>query len=127
MASDGRIELFKFTQKTCQDIGIYPPDANRNASPLNLKNVLVLFCLGQFFISSAANFSFDASSMIEYGMAFFTCLSTSLSIITYLIIIWRLKIILNYIETCKRFIEKSKYTSSEVGAEWTKYLDFCTF
>lgn len=109
MTGGGTIELFSFIQKVYQDIGIFPPKSNQSPkSHINLKNWFILFCLVQFFISTAA-FLFHANSMIEYGMVFFACTTTVLSITVYLIIVWQMKNILKYIENCERFVEKSEY------------------
>lgn len=111
MASGGdSIKLFKFIQKTYRDIGIYPPEPNQSRSPINSKNCFFLYCLAQFSLTSYAYFWFQANSMIEYGMVFYTCSTTILSIVVYLIQIWQMKKFLNFIENCERFVEKREYS-----------------
>lgn len=107
-AGDDKIELFKFTLKICQAIGVFPAAYNQNHSPINRKNCYFLFCLVQFFISTAAYSLFEAVSTIEHVMVFYTCLTTALCLILYLIFMWQMKNILDYIGICERFIEKSK-------------------
>lgn len=113
MAGD-RIKLFESTQKNFQAIGIYPTSQfNHNHSRINSKIWAFLLCLTQFFISTVAYLMFEANSMFDYGMAFFTCTATVFAFISYLILFWQIENILKYIESCERFIEKSKLNSSE--------------
>lgn len=104
------IKLFRFIQKTYQAIGVFPPKSNQNRSPINFKDWFFIFCEVLFFISTAAHLFFEANnSMIEYGLIFFTCTTSIFCIVTYLILFWQMKNILNFIENCERFVEKSKY------------------
>lgn len=109
MAGGGAIKLFKFTQKAYQGIGIYPPESNQSRSRINAKNYFFLVCQAQYFITTAAYLLFEANSMIEYGMTFFTCTTVITVIALYTILLGRMQNILNYIENCDRFIEKSEY------------------
>lgn len=108
MAGGGKIELFKFIQKNYQAIGIYPPGTNMNCHSINAKKWLIIFSLGQMFITSLIYLFVEAHSMIEYGMTFHTCGALVLSIIVYSILFWQMENILNYIENCERFVEKSE-------------------
>lgn len=108
----GTIKLFKFTQKTYEVIGAPLPKSNQNRSCIiNSKKCFYLLSLAQFFISSAAYLLFEANSMIEYGMVFFTCLTVIVALIQYLIFLWEMKNILNFIKNCERFAAKSEYTA----------------
>lgn len=110
MASAGRtIKLFKFIQKSCQDIGIYPPESNRNRCPINWRNWLILFCHAEFCTLSAAHLLFETNSMIEYGIISHVCTSGLLTSTLYLLMIWQMKNILIFIKNCERFIEKSEH------------------
>lgn len=123
MASGGdSIKLFKFIQKTYRDIGIYPPEPNQSRSPINSKNCFFLYCLAQFSLTSYAYFWFQANSMIEYGMVFYTCSTTILSIVVYLIQIWQMKKFLNFIENCERFVEKREYSM-----QFISFIEFMQF
>lgn len=127
MAGNDEIKLFQFIQKTYKNIDIHQSEPNGNRSPLNLKNVFILFCHAQFFISSTTYILFNAKSMIEYGMAFFICTSIVASGTVYLVLTWQIKITLNYIENCERFIEKSEYTISTLKSLhfWRPLLTLC--
>lgn len=107
--SCGTIKLFKFFQKSCQNIGIHPPESNRNRSPINWKNWLILFCHAEFYTSSAAFLLFEENWMIEYGIIFYTCTSGLLASVLYLLMIFEVKNISTFIKNCERFVEKSEY------------------
>lgn len=98
------IELFGFIKRTHENVGIF----RASLDSINPKNCLILVGEAQFFISSVAYLLFETSSIVDYGMVFFTCASINLSITIYLLLFWQTTDILNYIENCERFIEKSK-------------------
>lgn len=110
MAGGVKIQLFKLLQKICNDIGIFPPESDQKHNSINVKNCVFLFCLAQFYISSAAYLLYDTNtnSMTEYGMVFFICATVALAFILYLIFYWQMSDILNYIENCEGFIKKSE-------------------
>lgn len=109
---DGTIKLFQFFQKTYQDIGILPPQSNPYRS-INLKKWFILFGHAKCIITSAGYLVFEANSMIEYGMVFYICVSTVLTITFYLTLLWKMETILSFIENCERFVAKSKCTECE--------------
>lgn len=109
MAGGETIKLFKFTRKAYQGIGIDPPESNRSRSAINAKNYFFFLCQVEYFITTAAYLLFEANSMIEFGMTFFTCTTVITVIALYSILLGRMKNILNYIENCNRFIAKSEY------------------
>lgn len=120
MAGTVRIGLFKFIQKAYQEIGISPSDANQNRKFINSKKWFIPFGLVQFFISSAAYLMIKANSMIEYGMAFYSCMTVLFYFTIYLISFWQMKNLLNYIESCEQFIEQSEYTYLLKLQRWTQ-------
>lgn len=71
----------------------------------------MLFCLAQFFITSAAYAAFEASSMIEYAMAFYTCVTVAASTIIYMELFLQMRDVLNYVDNCKQFVGSSEYKS----------------
>lgn len=104
----GKIKLFRFIQTTYQTVGIIPPQPNS----INTKKWYFLLGLVQFFISTVAYLLFEANSIIEYGMVFYTCTTALFSFVVYLVLHWQMKNTLNFIESCDRFIEKSEYFPS---------------
>lgn len=104
MAASDKIKLFKFIQKTYQDIGVYPPQSNQNCSSINAKKWLFSFILLQFFVSTTAYLLIEANSMTEYGMGFYT--SVTIAIFSFF---WQMKNTYSYIEHFERFIERSEY------------------
>lgn len=102
------IELFKFIQKTYQDIGIYRPQSDRTRIPVNSKNWFLIFSYAEFFISSAAYLLFEANSMIEYEMTSFICLTVLLCVSLCLISFWQMRNVFHFIGNCERFIKQSE-------------------
>lgn len=115
MAGCDTIKLFKFVQKIYQFIGISPSkfkERSRRGRIINAKNWFIIGCHVQYFLSTVAYLLFEANSMIEYGMVFYTCTTVPLSLVLYLILIWTMESFSNYIENCERFIEKSEYCAN---------------
>lgn len=102
------IKLFGFIKKTYENIGIFRPQLSQNNKLINFKTGLILVGEAQFFTSAVAYLLFEANSIVEYGMVFFTCTSTCLSITKYLLLSWQMTNIFNYIGNCEQFIEKSE-------------------
>lgn len=102
-----KIKLFQFAQKFCQIAGICVPELNQNCYTLNS---ISLICLAVFATSTAA-FLFDgAESMVEYGITFFVSITIIFQcFVNYIIIIFKVKNISQFIENCERFIERSKW------------------
>lgn len=117
MTGRDKIKLFKFIRKIYHHIGISPSESNPKHSLINLKHWFIILCNAQFFLSSTAYLLFKASSMIEYGMAFFISTSIVASTAVYLIFFYKVKNILNYIEKCEGFIEQSEYISDDLSIE----------
>lgn len=110
MVDRGRIKLFLFIQQTYQDIGVHASESDESGSDINPNRRRFVVGLGQMFITSAAYLLVEANSMFEYGRAFYTFITVLLSMILYSIMIWQMEKILNYIENCELFIEKSEYS-----------------
>lgn len=102
------IKLFSFNRKYYHLYGIFPPEAKRNGRKLNLRNWIFIASFVLTAGSTGAFFVFDAKSMLEFGISFFTVTLAILEMFTYLAIVWQMKNTWRYIEKCERFIEKSK-------------------
>lgn len=98
------IKLFQFSQNFYTRIGIYP-----NSKSFNWKNLLVLFVLAQFFISSFAYFLFKAKTIGERADSFYFSLTALTCVIFFLINISKIDEIRNLIDNFEAFIQKSKY------------------
>lgn len=108
MAGDKTIKLFKFTQKMYEIVGICSQYSNQERISRNVKHCLILCCLVQLLLSSAAYLWLEADSMIEYGMLSYSCTTLILGIIIYSIVVLRTEQFFNYIQNFERFIAKSK-------------------
>lgn len=110
----GSFKLFQFVQQWHQAIGIYPSQSNQWPSQINSTNVIFLFCCAQFAFTTIVFLFVEATSMFEYGLAFFGLIGIINGIVIYLIFIWQSQNTLDFIKNCNRFIEKRMFCS-ELG------------
>lgn len=104
----GSIKLFQFTQNYCKAIGIRAQRSNRNCGTLNSKNWIFVVCSTQYGIATVAYLLYDAKSMCDYGVIFYTVFSIVLGFLTYFATVWKRKDIQQFTENCEAFIEKRK-------------------
>lgn len=109
MTGGVKISLFKFTQKTNENLGILPPKFDYSRGSIILKNCFLLASLAICFVGTSGSLFFESNSMAEYGMAFYICTTVILSIVAYLILLWQIENISDFIENSERFIAKSEY------------------
>lgn len=102
------INLFQFNQKFCEIIGVKLPEANPNGHIFNLINLGVVISLTVFIMPTAAYLLYDANSMAEYGIVFYILICGIEGMVVYFITIWEIDEILEFIENCEEFIEKSE-------------------
>lgn len=107
----GSIKLFEFNQKHYRAIGIYPTQSNQKHSSFNSKNSIFLFCFIQFCISMTAFIIFEANNMLDYAIASFGLVTTTIIMAIYLLTLWQKENTVKFIENCEAFIEKSKNES----------------
>lgn len=67
--------------------------------------------MGQIALTSVAFIIFEAKSMFDFGFGLLTVFSAVYGIVMYLLLIWQCENTFNAIETCERFIQKSKIFS----------------
>lgn len=108
MAGGNSINLFEFNQKYCQSVGI---GSESLRIQFNSINSIYVICVGQYAVTLIAFAVYDAKTMAEYGVIFFTLTCLCESAVAYFITIWQLNGILKYIDYCEQFIKKSKYKS----------------
>lgn len=104
----GSFQLFQFTQKYCQAIGIHVPKSNDNRSRFNSKNLVFVLCLAQYGMASVTSLVYNAKSMGEYGIVFLILIDIIDSAAAYFIIVWKLEDMLKFIGNCEGFVEKRK-------------------
>lgn len=114
MEGGDSIQLFRFIRKFCQTIGVSALQPKQNRYHVNSMNWFTLFCLNQFFISTAAFLSFEASSMVEYGMTFLYCAINLICNILCLVVFLQFENISKYVGNWEQFIGQS---------EWLIYAD----
>lgn len=110
MAGGKSIKLFQFNRKYLQKIGIELQRSNQNRLGSNLKamNVVFIVSLANLAMPSAAFLFNDAKAMGEYCITFYAIICAIVTKVMYSIFIWKLEDMLNFIENCEQFIEKSE-------------------
>lgn len=88
-------------------LGAYPSRPNETFT-FNSRNLFFLFCLVQSIIFIAGFFMFEAQSMGEYGITFFMILTKIYAMLGLLLLLWRIRKILELISKLEEFIEKSE-------------------
>ena len=105
----GSIKLFSFIRKYCHVWGIYLDQANENGQlTLNSRNRLCVVSFVIHSLSSGAFFIYEANSLFEYGLSFFAASFGITFLFIYLAMLWQMENILEFIENCEQFIEKSE-------------------
>lgn len=102
------IKLFQLNRKSCELIGIYVPQTEKDRHKRNSINLTFVICLTQFAITLVAFLLYDANSMSDYGAACYTLFTVLGSTIAYLIFVWKMNEILTFVANCELFIGKSK-------------------
>lgn len=103
------IKLFQSLQKYNQILGIHPTKPNQSYS-FNLRSVFVLLSLISLFTSSAAYLVFKAEAIAEYAQCFYLCITPLAIFINFVAICLKMRNILQLIEKCEEFIQKSSFT-----------------
>lgn len=102
---DNTMKLFQLVQKFYQSMGIYPPIQNNS---INIRNLTFLFAMFLMFVSTAGEFLFKESSIIQQAQTFLVSITEIVSMVNVLTCIWKVGNILNLIEKLQVFIVKSK-------------------
>lgn len=115
MAGDS-VKLFVFYKRYNEAFGIFSltqPNQNHLHKIINRAKPFIFFiCISQFFVTTVAFGVFEATTMHDYGITFFTIICIIYVIFSYMIPFWQMEEILQFIENCEKFIGKSKNYSS---------------
>lgn len=107
----GSIKLFQFFQMFHQVIGICEP---YEQYPTKSLKTIFLFCLAQYILTTALFLAFEATSIFEYGFAFYILFTIINFTIIYSIFISQPESTFQFIQNCEKFIQKSKYQSTKL-------------
>lgn len=99
------IKLFQFVQNYYRAIGIYSPQHIHHS--INRKNVIFCLCLVPSISATMAFLFFKAKSVSDFGICLFFLPCWMLSITLYSMLICQMGNILNFIEDCEVFIDRS--------------------
>lgn len=118
-ATQTKIKLFQSVQKFQRIQGIYPLQPHQR-TPFNGKNLLILFCVAQMFLSASAFFIFKAQSMYEFGLTLYASLTEVLTFVCITTTLWKIVEVSKFIENTENFVNKSKYSRISIS----KYNSF---
>lgn len=101
---DGSIKFFQFNQIYCQTIGIEVTKSFKSES----KHLIFAISETIFTLALFGFLLYDAESIGEYGIIFFTLGCVVHATTFYIFMCCKIKDILKFIEHCETFCEKSK-------------------
>ena len=113
------IKLFQFIQKYYRFVGIVKPESNQIRHSFNRINWLIIFCYGQTTVSTIAFLLFETKSVLDFGTCMYYLMSEFVSGSFYLIPIWKIGKLSNFIENCEAFIETSMYAQNTLDQAHT--------
>lgn len=102
------VKLFQFIQKLYDAVGIHSSPPHQTRCSFNRRIVIFLICSEQSILSASAFLLFEAKSVLDIGISVFFLLCLFLGLISYLIPVWQMGNISEFIESCEAFIETSK-------------------
>lgn len=105
----GSIKLFKFFREFHYGIGLIPSQANQKQYPINWRYIGFLSFLVHQTLDTYAFLVFEAKSMFEFGFSFYVSLVFTNAVIITILFDWQNEKVFEFIRTCERFVEKSKY------------------
>lgn len=98
------IKLFQFVQNSYHTMGIHPMQQSNRSFPRKLFFSLSMILLPASFFGY---FLLDSSNIQEYGQNFYRSISVLNGSIDFFITVFQIPTILQLIEMCEKFIEKS--------------------
>lgn len=102
MAHPQKLKLFLMVQKFYQTMGLNSPNL------WNWRNLFFSSSVLLHFFGAIGFFLFKSTSVSEYGLCFFGCISDLYSMSDFGLTQWRKREILKLIKMCEKFIEISK-------------------
>lgn len=105
------LNIFQSTIKYYQTLGIYPSQSNQNYS-INIKSIFILSSMIGLFCSTSTFFLFNAENIVEFSDAFkaFYISSSVISFMTcFLVNIFNIRDILEFIKKYEKFLQKSEF------------------
>lgn len=118
------LKLFRFVQNAYRTIGIHPKH-----QPNRFFSRKFFFSLTMVLITSSylGYFLLDSTNIGEYGQNFYRSISILNTIIDFFVTVWQMPAILQLIEMCETFIEKSKHEFSSIFVKVDLKAEFVFF
>ena len=113
------MKLFQFVQKFYKNAGICLPHSNQPYN-FNARNLFLLASFTMMCTASTAFFLFKAKLIREHADSFYISTTDLCGLINLLINMWKIPLILDFIEKCEGFIEKSLRTFLSINCFATK-------
>lgn len=109
----GTIKPFQFLQHLYQMMGILSPKPSDIFS-MNPKKLFILMGMITLNISLFGYFLFETTFAQDYGESFYGFITKWITLVDFIVTVWKMPTILRLIKMYEKFIERS---------EWTKYLE----
>lgn len=108
----GQVKLFQMLQNIYFNLGIfYPSQSNQNHS-INSRKLFFLISYVQMLVLSFEFLLFEAKSIPELGISFYSTVTELGCLINFLMIKWKIPEIFDLIGKFEKFIEKSVFHQS---------------
>lgn len=106
-------ELFRSLRRMYQILGIYSPETNQT----HLFSGKIIFFAASIilmFITSITFFLWEAETMDDYGTSFYGSMTQLSSAHNFVIVVWRMPLILKLLKGFEDFIETSMHKFSVI-------------
>lgn len=111
----GTIKLFQIVQHLYRTMGIFTSKPTDICS-INSRKLFYLMSMLIVDISRFGYFLFDTTFAQDYGESFYLLISQVITLIDFLIAIWKMPTILHLIKMFEKFIERSKQTKLKMNS-----------
>lgn len=101
------VKLFQFTKIYVKRLGIYPTEPNQNFG-FTTTSVFILLAMFVTYMSTVAFFLLEAGTIDEYIKTFYASSSIFGFMICFVILTWKMALMLELIENYEGFIRKSE-------------------
>lgn len=116
MAGKDSIKLFQFIQNYLSAIGVHKPEPKQIDRPFfNSKNWIFISCVTPMLISSLAFFVYQAKTAFDFGLSFYYSSCLICGGIFYIIYVWKIENVSEFIENCETFVEQSKLNNKNIS------------
>lgn len=113
----GTIKPFQFLQHLYQMMGILSPRPTDIFS-INPKKLFILMGMITLSTSSFAYFLFETTFAQDYGESFYGFITKGITLVDFIVTVWKMPTILRLFKMYEKFIERSKWTKHQGSFIW---------